>query len=60
MTEGSNGPTLDQLWGLIHYQSRTLSEIEDHCRLRVQDWGDRSAQEVLDIINQEGEWAVDE
>ncbi|MEU2002032.1 hypothetical protein ACH47B_13155 [Rhodococcus sp. NPDC019627] len=34
-----------------------LQEVEEHCRMRVQDWGDRAAQEVLDCINREGEWA---
>lgn len=40
------------IWSLLG----TISTIEEHCRMRVQDWEDLAAQEVLDIINKEGEW----
>ena len=53
-------PTTEQLWALINHQTKMLAEIEEHCNQQVDDWKSSCGQDVLDIINQEGEWAVDE
>lgn len=50
----SDGPDFEKAFFVV---SGILQEVEEYCAMRVKDWGSTAAQEVLDCINREGEWA---